>query len=199
MKTLSVGPGKSLSLPVVEQGVCLTVSAPTTLTEGVRVAAHVGGLLLTRSSERLSPLHSQMGLVAEQRMGVDGDWVSLLRRPVAVVPERASVLQMARGKAPPARVPEAGPDHTVVLVWRGQPDGGVSQAVELVRRRPYSPYARLVFIMDESAPAFSLTEPVYAEQLRLQLQVNVLHRKTWGCWMALPLAGVAPAALSATR
>ncbi|XP_034244729.1 fatty acid synthase-like [Thrips palmi] len=198
VKTLSVGSGRSLSLPEVEQGMCLTVSAPNTLTEGVRVAAHVGGLLLTRSSERVSTLHSQMGLVAEQRTGADGEWVSLLRRPVAVVPERARVLQMARGQAPPARVLEAGPDHPVVLVWRGQPDGGVPQVVDQVRRRPYAAYARLVFILDESAPAFSLTDPLYAGQLKLQLQVNVLHRKTWGCWLGLPLVGAAPAAFSAS-
>lgn len=56
-----------------------------------------------------------------------------------------------------------------------------------------------MFILDADAPAFSLSEPLYSEQLRLGLHVNVLYRGTWGCWRALPLAGLAPAALSATR
>lgn len=56
-----------------------------------------------------------------------------------------------------------------------------------------------MFILDDKAPRFSLTEPLYAGQLQLQVRVNVLRRGEWGCWSALPLSGAAPAALSAGR
>ena len=57
----------------------------------------------------------------------------------------------------------------------------------------------MVFILDEHAPHFSLSEPLYADQLRLQLQVQVLRGGQWGRWSTLPLSSAAPAALSASR
>ncbi|XP_052124120.1 fatty acid synthase-like [Frankliniella occidentalis] len=194
VRAVSVRPGQALVLPEKKEGVFLTVSAPTTMAEAVRVAAHVGGLLLTKSKSRLSPNEAAgMAVVAEQCL--DGSWVSLLRAPVPV--KDAHVVNMSANEPPPRRVPDAagGP---LVLVWSGQPDAGVPRVVDEVRRRPYAHLARLVFILDEDAPKFSLSEPLYTRQLALQLQVNVLRGGTWGCWQAIPLVGATPAAISAT-
>ncbi|KAE8746183.1 hypothetical protein FOCC_FOCC007055 [Frankliniella occidentalis] len=166
VRAVSVRPGQALVLPEKKEGVFLTVSAPTTMAEAVRVAAHVGGLLLTKSKSRLSPNEAAgMAVVAEQCL--DGSWVSLLRAPVPV--KDAHVVNMSANEPPPRRVPDAagGP---LVLVWSGQPDAGVPRVVDEVRRRPYAHLARLVFILDEDAPKFSLSEPLYTRQLALQLQ-----------------------------
>lgn len=152
VKTLSVGPGRKLVVPDTERdNVFLTVSGPNTLAEGARVAAHVGGLLLTRSSQRLTPSStgvSALRVVTEQR--VDKDWVSLLRRPVRLDPATTSVVELAANQPPPSFVPGlaalAGQRHTVVLVWHGEPQAGVPSVVEEVAKKPYAQQAR-------SAPA----------------------------------------------
>lgn len=147
VRTVSVGPDRRFALPALPEqpgaGALLTVSAPTTLPEAVRVTALVGGLLLTRSTARVTEHQLDDGavaVVAEQR--VDGDWVTLLRRPEPVDAARARVHAMPVDGQPHARLPEAGPGRPIVLVWRGQPAAGVPAVVEEVRRRPYAPHAR---------------------------------------------------------
>lgn len=147
VRTVSVGPDRRFALPALPEqpgaGALLTVSAPTTLPEAVRVTALVGGLLLTRSAARLAEPQLEGGavaVVAEQR--VDGDWVTLLRRPEPVDTARARVHAMPADGQAPVRLPEAGPGRPAVLVWRGQPAAGVPAVVEEVRRRLYAPHAR---------------------------------------------------------
>lgn len=45
---------------------------------------------------------------------------------------------------------------------------------------------RLVFILDETAPTFSLANPLYASQLQMGQLVNVLRAGRWGSWRELP-------------
>ncbi|KAK3911268.1 Fatty acid synthase [Frankliniella fusca] len=191
VRTVSVRPGQPLELPdKKEDTVFLTVSAPTTMTEAARVAAHVGGLLLTRTAARLQDA-ADLAVVADQLH--DGGWLSLLRAPAPA--GDAVVLNMALDQAPPRRAPEA--NGPVVLVWRGEPAAGVRAVVDEARRRTYAHRVRLVFLLDEGAPEFSPAEQLYSRQLRLQLQVNVLRAGRWGCWHAIPLEAV-PAAVCAT-
>jgi hypothetical protein len=47
-------------------------------------------------------------------------------------------------------------------------------------------YCSCVFIQDPKAPAFSLTEPLYALQLQKQLRMNVYQEGAWGCMRHIP-------------
>jgi hypothetical protein len=54
-----------------------------------------------------------------------------------------------------------------------------------------------VFIMDESAPSFSLEAPLYSKQLAHGARLNVLSKAGWGCWRSLPRPEPSAPALAA--
>jgi len=77
----------------------------------------------------------------------------------------------------------------IILVSEKDPECGLLGLVNCLRREPGGESIRGVFIQDVTAPEFSLHEPLYAEQLRNDLIINVLRPdKTWGSYRHLPLA-----------
>ncbi|XP_067214186.1 fatty acid synthase-like [Linepithema humile] len=65
--------------------------------------------------------------------------------------------------------------------------------VNCLRRESSGESIRGVFIQDETAPEFSFHELFYAEQLQIDLIINVLRpSKTWGSYRHLPLAPLTP-------
>jgi len=50
------------------------------------------------------------------------------------------------------------------------------------------PIFRLVFVMTPNAPPFSLENPLYSEQLRLNVPVNVYFDGKWGSYRVIPLS-----------
>jgi fatty acid synthase len=81
----------------------------------------------------------------------------------------------------------------IILVNETDSECGLLGLINCLRREPGGESIRGVFIQDENAPEFSLHEPLYAEQLRIDLIINVLRpNKTWGSYRHLPLAPLAP-------
>ncbi|XP_067206014.1 fatty acid synthase-like [Linepithema humile] len=81
----------------------------------------------------------------------------------------------------------------IILVSEKDSECGLLGLVNCLRREPGGESIRGVFIQDETAPEFSLHEPLYAEQLRIDLIINVLRPgKTWGSYRHLPLAPLTP-------
>ncbi|XP_067206011.1 fatty acid synthase-like [Linepithema humile] len=81
----------------------------------------------------------------------------------------------------------------IILVSEKNSECGLLGLVNCLRREPGGESIRGVFIQDETAPEFSLHEPLYADQLRIDLIINVLRPgKTWGSYRHLPLAPLTP-------
>jgi len=69
----------------------------------------------------------------------------------------------------------------IILVGEKDPECGLLGLVNCLRREPGGELIRGVLIQDEAAPEFSLHEPLYAQQLELDLIINVLRPgKVWG-------------------
>ncbi|KAJ1520481.1 hypothetical protein ONE63_003607 [Megalurothrips usitatus] len=171
---------------------CLLVTSPHTLAEAEGwLAGGRADAVLVWSDERLAP-GPGVAVMAEQRFG--DDWVSVTRRALPVTD--AVVLQLRPRTPTPLEVPGASP---VVLVWRGLDEAAVDAAMAEVDARTYAARARMVFVPD-TAPAFSLSAPLYADQLARGARVSVLAQDgSWGCWRTLPLAKPLCAALSTTK
>jgi len=76
----------------------------------------------------------------------------------------------------------------IILVGEKDPECGLLGLVNCLRREPGGELIRGMLIQDESAPEFSLHEPLYAQQLELDLIINVLRPgKVWGSYRHLPL------------
>ncbi|XP_067208782.1 fatty acid synthase-like isoform X1 [Linepithema humile] len=81
----------------------------------------------------------------------------------------------------------------IILVSEKDSECGLLGLVNCLRKEPGGESIRGVFIQDETAPEFSLHELFYAEQLRIDLIINVLRPgKTWGSYRHLPLAPLTP-------
>lgn len=80
----------------------------------------------------------------------------------------------------------------ILLVGEKDPECGLLGFVNCLRKEPGGEVIRGVFIQDENAPDFSLNEPLYAEQLALDLIINVLRPgRIWGSYRHLPLPPLA--------
>ncbi|XP_014477063.1 PREDICTED: fatty acid synthase [Dinoponera quadriceps] len=78
-------------------------------------------------------------------------------------------------------------DTRVILVGEGD-ESGLLGFVNCFRKEQGGNIIRAVLIQDKNAPQFNLQDPLYAEQLQLQLPVNVLRPgKVWGSYRHLPL------------
>ncbi|XP_032678573.1 fatty acid synthase-like isoform X2 [Odontomachus brunneus] len=85
--------------------------------------------------------------------------------------------------------------HTTRIIIVGERDTecGLLGLVNCLRREPGGELIRGVFIQDENAPRFSLHDPLYVEQLQMDLIINVLRPgKVWGSYRHLLLAPLKP-------
>ncbi|XP_025155072.1 LOW QUALITY PROTEIN: fatty acid synthase-like [Harpegnathos saltator] len=81
----------------------------------------------------------------------------------------------------------------VILVTEDNPECGVLGLVNCLRREPGGDTVRCVFIQDKDAPKFSLQEPFYMNQLRLDLPINVLRPgEVWGSYRHLSVPSLEP-------
>ncbi|XP_069677436.1 fatty acid synthase-like isoform X2 [Periplaneta americana] len=75
----------------------------------------------------------------------------------------------------------------VILVAQGEPLNGILGLVNCIRKEPGGERVKCIFIMDESAPPFNLNLPVYCQQLKKNLAINVFSNGQWGSYRHLPL------------
>lgn len=78
---------------------------------------------------------------------------------------------------------KAGP---TVLYERGHYDSGILGFTNCLRREPGCDL-RCFYIDDQTAPAFDLNDPFYAEQIKLDLAINVYRNGAWGSYRHLTL------------
>lgn len=84
-------------------------------------------------------------------------------------------------------------DMRIILVGEGELDSGLLGFVNCLRKEPGGEMIRSVLIQDTQAPKFSLQNPLYLEQLQLDLPVNVLRPgKVWGSYRHQPLSNLQP-------
>ncbi|XP_015113130.1 fatty acid synthase [Diachasma alloeum] len=70
-------------------------------------------------------------------------------------------------------------------------ENGLLGLVNCLRKEPGGEIVRGLLIQDSNAPNFSLSEPLYADHLKLNLAINVLRsRGTWGSYRHLPLPSI---------
>ncbi|XP_012234475.2 fatty acid synthase [Linepithema humile] len=71
----------------------------------------------------------------------------------------------------------------IILVSAGNFESGLLGLVNCLRKEPGGEMIRGVLIQDADAPEFSLKNPLYSEQLQLDLPINVLRPgKIWGSY-----------------
>lgn len=71
----------------------------------------------------------------------------------------------------------------IILVSAGDFESGLLGLVNCLRKEPGGEMIRGVLIQDANAPEFSLQNPLYSEQLQLDLPINVLRPgKVWGSY-----------------
>jgi fatty acid synthase, animal type len=75
----------------------------------------------------------------------------------------------------------------VVLVAENEPTSGIIGLVNCIRKEPEGSLVSCVFIDDKKAPKFSLDNPLYQNQLKLGLAINVLRDGKWGCYRHLQI------------
>ncbi|CAD6237321.1 GSCOCG00002249001-RA-CDS, partial [Cotesia congregata] len=84
-------------------------------------------------------------------------------------------------------------NNRIVLVSEKSFESGLLGLVTCLRQEPGGEMIRGVLIQDEQAPEFSPSLPLYADQLKLNLTLNVLRaNNTWGSYRHLKLSAVTP-------
>ncbi|VVC29836.1 Hypothetical protein CINCED_3A014905 [Cinara cedri] len=83
---------------------------------------------------------------------------------------------------------ETDPSKKIILYAQGEDTNGIIGLVNCVKQEPGGTSVRSVFIQDPAAPKFSLTTPLYANQLKKDLLSNVLKPNgVWGSMRHLQL------------
>jgi len=84
-------------------------------------------------------------------------------------------------------------DTRIILVSEGELESGLLGFVNCLRKEPNGEMIRSVLIQDTEVPEFSLQNPLYLEQLQLDLPINVLRSgKVWGSYRHQPLSSLQP-------
>ncbi|KAK2587686.1 hypothetical protein KPH14_003803 [Odynerus spinipes] len=78
-------------------------------------------------------------------------------------------------------------DQELILVCQGEELFGMVGFMNCLRIENATGNMRYFFIQDKNAPKFSLTAPLYAEQLSKQVMANVLKGGQWGSYRHLRL------------
>jgi len=84
-------------------------------------------------------------------------------------------------------------DLRIILVSERELESGLLGFVNCLRKELGGETIRSVLIQDTEAPEFSLQNPLYLEQLQLDLPINVLRSgKVWGSYRYQPLSSLQP-------
>lgn len=82
---------------------------------------------------------------------------------------------------------EAVKNGVTIALEQKSHDSGLLGLINCVRREPGGTMIRCVQIEDKTAPNFNLTEPLFSEQIKLDLAVNVYRNGKWGAYRHLLL------------
>lgn len=82
---------------------------------------------------------------------------------------------------------EAVKKGVTIALEQNNSDSGLLGLINCVRREPGGTNIRCLQIEDETAPNFNLDEPLFSEQIKLDLAVNVYRKGKWGAYRHLLL------------
>lgn len=82
---------------------------------------------------------------------------------------------------------EAIKNEVTIAVEQKDHDSGLIGLVNCIRREPGGSSVRCIQIDDKSAPEFDLNNPLYSNQIKLDLAVNVYRNGKWGAYRHLTL------------
>ncbi|XP_069699383.1 fatty acid synthase-like [Periplaneta americana] len=146
-----------------------------------------GAFILTRETAADKSVEADLDVVFEKTLE---DCKLLLLRKRRVVSDRAviSVSSDDYSWLPQLQTAlSSSSDSQIVLVSQGDPLSGILGLVSCVSKEPGCDHVRCVFIPDASAPPFDLNLPLYEQQLRKDLLVNIYTNGRWGSYCHLPL------------
>ncbi|XP_065219793.1 fatty acid synthase isoform X2 [Planococcus citri] len=84
----------------------------------------------------------------------------------------------------------SGKNQKLVVYAEKEKLNGILGFFNCIRKEPYGEQVRCFFIMDETAPNFSLQHPLYKSQFAKDLSLNVYKNGTWGTYRHLLLENV---------
>ncbi|GLH14335.1 Fatty acid synthase [Gryllus bimaculatus] len=197
---------KDIKAGPVDQNVHLVVASdvlkkeqPVTVIRNMAESVKAGGFILL---EETMPIQSQfvyeagLEVISSQ---LDGRRVYLLLRkaylssePVVITVTEKNFTWLEPLKAALKKSETDG--QKFLVVSQGEPQFGMVGMMNCIKQEPGGNNARCVFIQDKNAPAFSLKNKKYSDQLKKDLVVNVLKNNTWGSYRHLKLNNNADAA-----
>ncbi|XP_025163360.1 fatty acid synthase-like [Harpegnathos saltator] len=155
-----------------------------------------GGFLFTREDLNVTydnELLQQYNLNIILKKRTERETVLLLRKAESAITRR-EVIRINNyefswiDKLKSAMDADYGTNSRITLVAEDDSVCGILGFVNCLRKEPGGESVRCVFIQDKDAPKFSLQEPFYMNQLRLDLPINVLRPgNIWGSYRHLSL------------
>ncbi|XP_025199126.1 fatty acid synthase-like isoform X2 [Melanaphis sacchari] len=154
-----------------------------------------GGFILLSEAKNVSQsLAENNNLIFISKLSADGRTFYLLRKLIKNQPV-SEVIQVSEKSyewvetlKSALKTAEADPSKKIVLFAQGEDTNGIIGLVNCVKQEPGGNSVRSVFIKDPAAPKFSLTDPLYAAQLKKDLLSNVLKPNgVWGSMRHLKL------------
>lgn len=75
----------------------------------------------------------------------------------------------------------------VILLSQGDPLSGVMGLLNCIRKEPNKQNIKCVAVMDKDAPTFSINHPLFEQQLKKNLVMNIFRNGMWGTYRHLDL------------
>nr|CAD7458392.1 unnamed protein product [Timema tahoe] len=146
--------------------------------------------ILARSIGKQTPKISD-GLLVVIEQQFDNEKLLLLRKAVSVE-EKSPVIFLAGDEHSwPQQLKSElnisnGYNKRVYVVIKTKAPVDVKTLIQQLSKEPKADKLRYIFILDENAPTFSLSEDIYLQQLQQDLLCNVYSKGSWGSFLQLP-------------
>ena len=158
------------------------------------------GFVLTRERSKLENLStlSKQGLDVILEKNIGEETIVLLKKKEQLV-KKTEVIHVNNNeftwleKLNSFNIENETNDMRIILVSEAELESGLLGFVNCLRKELGGEIIRSVLIQDTKAPKFSLQNPLYSEQLQLDLPINVLKPgKVWGSYRYQPLPSLQP-------
>ncbi|XP_008180398.1 fatty acid synthase isoform X2 [Acyrthosiphon pisum] len=190
-KSLENGPIESNAHVVVAFDVLQSKNKLNNLAETVKD----GGFIITSEVNNISQsLFENSDLIFICKLSADDRTFYLLRKVIKnktvseVIQVSEKSYEWVETLKSALKLAEADNRKKIVLVAQGEETNGIIGLVNCVKQEPGGNSVRSIFIQDPAAPKFSLSAPLYTEQLKKDLLSNVLKPNgVWGSMRHLRL------------
>lgn len=170
----------------------LSSSSYTQLISNMVDSLKPGGFILLKEGTIVGDdVIKKSGLELAARQLADGKLYLLLRKPAElpaplVIQVTDKHFNWVEGLKSALKQSET-EGKKVVLVCQDDPLCGVVGLMNCIKQEPGGSNVRCMFLQNAKLPAFSLTAPFFADQLKKDLVMNVYRGGAWGCYRHLKL------------